>query len=336
MPRRSGVGLEAVADWENLSRAFWRAAAGKRLHAEVQRFAQQLDARLADLGRAILDGSAPEGRYRSFYVFDPKRRRILAPCFADRVRHHALMAQMGPILDRALVSDTFACRVGKGCLAAVQRAQQHTQRFAWYVKADITGYFAHIEHERLMGLLARRFKHPDLLALCQRILTRTPDGPPRGLPIGALTSQHFANLYLDGLDRFLLEQLQVRGLVRYMDDSVWWCDSHAEARETLAAVCAYAQRERGLTVKPTARIGRSAQGVPFLGFRVLPSNLRLSLRRRRRYAAARARCERAWRLGLIDDLGLQAGMAAALAITAHADATGWRRNQLARRGSVDA
>lgn len=160
------------------------------------------------------------------------------------------------------------------------------------MKIDVRAYFASIEHSILRTVLARRFKDPGLLALCDAILASVPGGPGRGLPIGALTSQYFANRYLDVLDRYLLEGLRVRGVVRSMNDVVWWCDSRKAARAALAAVWDFAARERAVTVKARARIGRSAHGVTFLGFRVLPGALRLSLRRRRCYAAARDRWER--------------------------------------------
>lgn len=336
MPHRSQVNLVDVASLDTLAAAFWQASRGKRLRDDVQCFEANLDQELARLRDAILLGQAPRGEWLSFRISDPKPRRILAPCFRDRVLHHALMAHMAPVLERGLVDDTFACRPGKGTLAAVRRAQQHVRRFPWFVKADMRAYFASIDHAVLRGVLHRRFKDPGLLALCDRILERTPDPPGRGLPIGALTSQHFANAYLDGLDRFLLETLRVRGLVRYMDDVVWWCDSRETARDTLAAARAFVAHERGLELKSDASIGRSAYGLSFLGFRIRAGTLRLSLRRRRRYTAARARWERAFAEGRVDAPGLQVGYAAALGITAHAAAAAWRRAELLRRPPLDA
>ena len=336
MPRRSAITLEDVASLDTLAAAFWRAARPHRDRDEVRRWSADLDGFLARLRDDVLAGRSPDGRWTAFSIRDPKPRQILAPCFRDRVLHHALMAHMGPVLERARVADTFACRAGKGTLAAVHRAQQHVRRFPWYVKVDFRAYFASIDHAILRSVLARRFKDPGVLALCDAILASTPGVPGLGLPIGALTSQYFANSYLDALDRYLLEGLRVRGMVRYMDDVVWWCDSLEVARATLAAVRTFAARERGVTVKADARIGRSAQGVTFLGFRVLPAMLRLSLRRRRRYVVARSRWERRYATGMINARQLQAGYDAALAITAHASARGWRRAQLHRRPPVDA
>jgi RNA-directed DNA polymerase len=329
--KRSRVGLTQVADWHNLAAAFQRAARGKWARDEVRAFRADLLGQLAALRGDILDGSVAVGRMRAFRIRDPKPRIIHAPCFRARVLHHALMAHVGPVLDRALVDDTYACRVGKGALAAVRRVQHHARRYRWYAQIDIRGYFASIDHRVLLALLERRFKDRGLLRLMRRIIDAHHAAPGRGLPIGALTSQHFANYYLAGLDRLLLEGAGVRGLVRYMDDVVWWGDDRASVRRALELARDYAEDELGLTVKQPVRVGPSAAGVSFCGFRILPGRLLLSRRRKRRYAQSRRAWEAAFAAGRVDVRGLQAGYASALAITAHADAAAWRREQLRRR-----
>ena len=120
-----------------------------------------------------------------------------------------------------------------------------------------------------------------------------------------------------------------------MDDIVWWVDGRRQASETLAAASEYLASDRHLNLKPTAQIGRSEQGLPFLGFRVLPGSLRLSLRRKRRYRAARLRWEQEYADGKVDESGLQTSYAAALGITAHADASAWRRAELQQHPSPE-
>lgn len=335
MPRRSPASLLEVTSRDNLLAAFGLAARASHFSTGARRFAASLEPEIACLRDDIFSGRAPEGRWSLFWIHDPKLRRILAPSFRDRILHHAMMRVMAPVLERSLVDDTFACRTGKGTLAAVHRAQAHARRSPWFVKADVRSYFASIDHGVLAGLLRRRFRDPGLLGLCERVLSRVPDGPGRGLPIGALTSQWFANVYLDGLDRWLLEGARVRGMVRYMDDVVWWCDDRAEAHATLGHARDYLARERRLELRDNAQIGRSECGVPFLGFRVSPGTLRLSLRRRRRYRIARAWWEGAFARGAIGEHALQAGYSSALAITAHAHARDYRAAELRRRPPVD-
>lgn len=330
--QRSTVKLADIADWHTLAAAFHRAAIGKRNRPEVQRFAADLDNQLARLRAEIIAGTVRVGRSRRFRIHDPKPRIIHAPCFRERVLHHAIMAHVGPVLDRALVDDTYACRTGKGALAAVQRAQHHARRWPWWCKIDIRAYFASIDHQVLKALLARKFKDRDLLALLARIIDAHTDGrdPARGLPIGALTSQQFANFYLGGLDRLLLDQCRVRGLVRYMDDLVWWGDSRAEVHAALDAARASCADALRLAIKSPTLVGRSAHGLMLCGYRILPGRVLLSRRRRRRYSERRRYWEQLYAEGRIDARTLQAGYSAALGITLHADAADWRREQLRR------
>jgi hypothetical protein len=135
---------------------------------------------------------------------------------------------------------------------------------------------------------------------------------------------------LGSLDRLLLEGCRVGGLVRYMDDLVWWGDTRAEVRDALAAACHHAAQRLRLVVKEPMLVGPRERGLPFCGYRIQPRRLLLSRRRKRRYIACRRHWERAYACGQIDAGALQRGFASALGITAHADAVAWRREQLRR------
>ncbi|MCH9688419.1 MAG: reverse transcriptase/maturase family protein [Deltaproteobacteria bacterium] len=333
--RRSRVSLEQITSLDTLTGAFWRAARGKRQRPDVARFAADLDGELLRLRAGVMSGTIELGQMRSFTIRDPKPRRIHAPCFRERVLHHALMAHVGPVLDRSLVDDTFACRPGKGTLAAVHRAQHHLRRYRWYVQIDVRAYFASIDHHVLCLALRRKLRDGGVVALCDDIVRAYEASPGRGLPIGALTSQHFANYYLGPLDRWVLEQQRVAGMVRYMDDVLAWCHDRQHAREVLAGLHEFAGSSLRLELKP-GQIQRSERGVSFLGFGILPGMIRLSRRRRRRYVRARRGIEAAYRAGLVDGNALQAGYAATLVTTAHADARRWRAEQLRREPAVDA
>jgi hypothetical protein len=328
--RRTRIDPARVAEYANLTDAALKAARGKRTLPEVGSFFAHFEVNLARLGVAIRTGNIPLGGYRCFQVHDPKPRLIHAPDFPDRVIHHALLNHMGATFERTEVPGSYACRPGKGVLAAALAAQRAIRRYPWYVKIDIRGYFNHIDHGILLDLLSRRFKGRDGLALLARIVESYHTRPGKGLPIGTLTSQHFANFYLDGLDRFLLETLRVQAQVRYMDDILWWCESRSAAKAQLAAVQAFVAEHRCLTIKANPQINRSARGVTFCGFRILPGALRLSRRRRLCYQRGRARWESAWRRGEISAQELQAGYAAIHSIVAHGDTQGWRREQLLR------
>ena len=187
--RRTAIHLDDVAERDHLAWAFWRAARGKRHRPEVRRFAADLDRRLDAMQAQILGGRMPVGRYHRFQIRDPKPRTIHAPAFPERVLHHALMARLEPAFERYLVANTFACRPGKGSLAAVLRAQHYGRRRRWYLKLDVRAYFASIDHDVLKALIRRQIKGGGVLALVDRIIDAYSVSPGRGLPIGALTSQ---------------------------------------------------------------------------------------------------------------------------------------------------
>lgn len=321
--KQSRVTLIDVAEWSNLGRAAHTAGLGKRDRPEARAFIRDLDANLNRLGAMIRDNTVEVGRSREFHIHDPKPRVIHAPCFEERVLHHAITNHVGPVLDRSLINDTFACRKGKGTIAAVQRCQQHVRRFPWFAKLDIRHYFGSIDHEILKAQLRRKFRDAGLLGLLDRIIDAHHSSPGCGLPIGALTSQCLANSYLGRLDRFLLEQRRVCGMLRYMDDFAFWGRSRLEVRQHVAAVKCFVADELALDVKLPGQINRSDHGITFCGYRVFAGTIRLAASRRRRFRVTQRKWERAWLEGRISSQELQRGYAAALAITAHADSRQW-------------
>ncbi len=326
--KRSPLSVADIADMHTLAAAFHAAAKGKRARGDVEAFRANLDRELLDIRTALLNGTIELGRMRCFHIRDPKPRIIHAPCFQERVLHHAIMAHAGPVLDRVLVDDSYACRAGKGTLAAVQRVQHHAERHAWYAQIDIKSYFASIDHGILLSQLGRLFKNAGLLSLFADIIGSFHSTPGKGLPIGTLTSQYFANFHLAAADRIVLEQSGADGFVRYMDDLIWWGADRESVRATLAVVRNDLQTRLGLAVKQPVRVGRSRDGIAFCGYRILPGRLLLSRRRKRRYRELRAAAETAWCAGEIDDAGLQRAYGSALALTAHTQAVGWRRGEL--------
>jgi len=317
------VSLDDIADWDNLASAAWRASAGKRTRHEVRAFLDNLLSNLTTLRRDILDGTVEIGRARTFHIRDPKPRIITAACFRERVLQHAVMWHVGPLLECALVDDTFACLTGRGTRAAVKRTQQHARRFPWYAKMDIRHYFASIDHNVLKSLLRRRLKGRGTVALVDRIIDAYGDGNGQGLPIGALTSQWFANYYLGPLDRFLLEDRRVAGLVRYMDDFVFWGENASEVHATVHAAEEFLHATLHLQCRPPTQVNRSVKGVTVCGYRVFSGTIHLGRTRRDRFVYALTHWEDEWLAGRITSRELQRCVDAALGMTADADARNW-------------
>ena len=326
--KRSRVSLEDIADWETLNIAFGRAALGKRGRGDVEAFRADLDRNLGHLRQSLLDENYAPGPMRSFSIRDPKPRMIHAPAFRDRVVHHALMAHMGPVLDRSLIADSYACRVGKGSHAAVARAARLSRRADWFIHADIGQYFASVDHGVLIGQLERKFSDHGLMRLVGRILAA--HHPNSGLPIGALTSQNFANFHLGEVDRLISEHSCSLGYVRYMDDMVWWADNAEACRDVLHDLRAkLAEMRLALKLGPEPR--RSRDGMTFCGFRVFPGRVLLAKRARRRFMGQLSAAECAFQAGQIDEAELQQRVDPVLATIAHADAREWRRSLLEDR-----
>ncbi|SEQ78978.1 Retron-type reverse transcriptase [Nitrosomonas sp. Nm51] len=328
--KRILITLEAISERKNLVLALHKAARGKRHRSDVQAFFHNMDANLNRLGRDICQLRLPYGLFRTFEIHDPKKRLIHAACFEDRVFHHALMNLAGEVLERAMMPQSFACRRGMGVHKAAKKVQQLLCRNTWYGKIDIDGYFASIPHGRLLEVLLRRYKGEACIAQFKRIIASYQSGPETGLPIGSLTSQYFANYYLDGLDRLLSASTLVKGHVRYMDDVIWWGDDRQSVRDVLQFLVEWLWRERTLKIKPNAQIQPSSHGVTYCGFRVLRGAMRLSRRRKRRYQQRRLYWEQLCRHGEISPQQLQRAYAGVQAITAQTDSRAWRIENLRR------
>lgn len=328
--KRTRICLDEIAEIQNLVSAFQKAAKGKRHRRNVQLFLENFDENCNTLGRDIRAGLLPYGRFRTFRIFDPKERLIHAACFEDRVFNHAFMNLAGFTLEKAMTPYSYACRPDMGVHRAIQKVQQHLRQYAFYVKVDIAGYFASINHVLLMNVLQRKCKGAECHAQLQRVLDCFEKETGRGLPIGSLTSQYFANYYLDGLDRMLADHSLVRAQVRYMDDIIWWCDTRQQARKMLDIVREWLCTKRDLVLKPDVQIQLSKQGVSYCGFRILRGTIRISRRRKRSYQKRRQYWERLYLDGMLDASGLQRAYASVHAITSGADSREWRKENLLR------
>ena len=321
--KRAGGLFGRILDRENLRLAYWKASRGKAARPSRMAYAANLDEELDRLSEGLADGSYPVGNYARFVIHDPKEREICAAPFGERVLHHALMNVCEPWFDKWLVFDTFACRKGKGQLAAVRRAQHFARHHAWFLKCDFHKYFDSIPHDRLRVLLRRKFKDERLLAWFDRIIDTYETSPGHGLPIGNLTSQHFANLYLDGLDR------RHRPYVRYMDDFIFWGNSREDMKRMLEDVVAYARDELGLSLKESPFVNRTVQGMDFLGMRVFPDRIWLSRASKRRFLEKTAFLERKLERGDIPQLEAQERLTALTAFVRQCDSLPWRKAVLA-------
>lgn len=292
---RSHGGIWAkIVSVENLHEAWRRVRRGHASSAAVQMYGVDLDANLAKLRGRLLDGTYRPAGYRQFKIFDPKPRTISCASVADRIVHHALCGVITPLIERRFVSVSFACRKGYGAHAACALARRYAGRAGYFCKMDVRKYFDSIDHERLLATLLPLFRETEVKRLLRGIVSCPVPGLPSdcGLPIGNLTSQWFANLYLDAFDHEALAGLGGSvpvGYLRYMDDFVFFVRGKAEAWRLHDAVRRWLKDKRGLDIKDEATVvAPVSEGVPFLGLRIWPSCWRLKrerfLRTRRTFA----------------------------------------------------
>lgn len=285
-----------IYDWENLRLAHHYASRGKRGKYAAAAFEFRLADNLLALQHDLESKTYQPGAYHSFHIHDPKRRLISAAPFRDRVVHHGLCNLIEPIFERTFVHDSYANRVGKGTHRALDRAQAFARRFRYMLQCDVQQFFPAIDHRILKTILARKIPDPDVLWLVDRILAsgvgvlaeeyrmRYFPGDtlwaalrPRGLPIGNLTSQFWANCYLNGFDHFVKRELRCQGYVRYVDDFLLFADAKKTLWAWREAVTERMDRLR-LTIHPGAHPRPTSEGFPFLGFIVYPSHRRLKRR----------------------------------------------------------
>jgi retron-type reverse transcriptase len=281
-----------VVEPANLARAFHDAGRGKRDRREVLRFEHDLEGRLLAIRRELEAGLYRWGEYRRFRIRDPKPREIRAPVFRDRVVHHALFNVLDPLIRRGLIADTYACIPGRGTHRAVARFRAFVRARdgrGWVLKCDVRRYFASVDHEVLKGRLARVVGDRRLLALLHGLVDHGAERPGKGMPIGNLTSQMFANLYLDALDHFVKEELRVRHYLRYMDDFLVVVDDRDEARRLLGQIESYVDTELRLALNPR-RVTISSLDHPqdVLGTSITPT-VAVRVRRKRAAPVAPAR-----------------------------------------------
>jgi retron-type reverse transcriptase len=279
--KRKNFLFDHIIDYNNIRLAFLKAIRGKRESLSFVSFCQALDKNLSLLRDKLSTLDYKWGGYKSFLITDPKLRTISTAPFEQRVMHHAIMNILEPLFERPLIHHSYACRKGKGTHAAVLYAFDQCKKNPYFLKLDIRKYFDSIDHEVLKTQLRRLIKDMRVIALLDGIIDSYNTKPGKGVPIGNLTSQFFANLYLAFMDHYILEKLRPCAYCRYMDDFVLWTVSKEQLQEMLVKINEYLGKNLNLTVKPPV-FGNISSGLPFLGFLVKGKGIYLIKKKKRR------------------------------------------------------
>jgi RNA-directed DNA polymerase len=289
---RHGKLWEQIIRFENLLQAARQAQKGKRFRGNVLEFNYNLETKLLQLQHELQTRTYKPGDYRTFQIREPKLRLVSAAPYRDRVVHHALCAIVMPIFERTFIHDSYANRIGKGTHCALHRFVKFARSNQYVLQSDIRKYFPSIDRTILKTLLRRKVKCPETLWLLDLIIDSsnaqepvldyfpgdnllTPLDRPKGLPIGNLTSQSFANIYLNGFDWFIKDQLKVKNYLRYVDDFAMFSNDRTFLEEVRQATEIYLSTLR-LKLHPIkTQLFETRIGANFVGFRILRDRIRV-------------------------------------------------------------
>ena len=325
--KRTGHLIEKIADSDNLRLAFWKARKGKSHAIAVEKYRKNLDENLMILRQQIISGEVQVGDYRFFKIYEPKEREICASAFSEQVLHHALMNICHDYFEKKQIFDSYASRKGKGTYAALDRAKKYTRKYPWFLKLDMQKFFASIHHHVLKQQLEALFKDPILLQIFYAIINSYPTENERGLPIGNLTSQYFANHYLCGLDHFIKEKLFCRAYVRYMDDLIIWHFDKKALKNIYAEIRYFVENELLLSLKPVL-LNKTENGLPFLGYLLFPHYTRLKQQSKQRFIKKWRIIEWHYHKGYWSEQKCQRKVLPLLAFTQKADSKKFREKVL--------
>jgi retron-type reverse transcriptase len=288
--KRKGNLYEKIYDLDNLYLAYYKARKGKTDKKDIVAFSRNYDENLRKIRQQIQAETFTFGNYHFFKVYDPKERVICASAFEERIVQHAVMNICGCDFERYQLPNSYACRIGKGTFSAIDQIAYYAKKYPWFVKLDVRKYFDNIRHEVLKMQLRRMYKDEKLLALFGKIIDSYSVGvqnfePLRqcGLPIGNLTSQYFANHYLSYADRFVVNDLQITGYVRYMDDMFLFGKDKIGLMQKTKLFEIFLTEKLCLTFKPVV-LNKIAHGVSALGFVIYSNKIFLNQRTKKRFA----------------------------------------------------
>lgn len=279
-----------ISSIKALKRAWQKFSRGKKSRADVAAYQADLKRQLTQLHRDLVCGRYEHARYQAFTIQDPKQRQIHKATVRDRLVHQAIVTAIEPLFESRFIHDSYSCRVGKGThagrrrlLSFLRQESRNNTRKVYVLKCDVRRYFASIDHEVLLRLVERRVHDERVLELIRSVLLSHGSETGRGIPLGNVTSQLFANIYLHELDWYVKQQLGVRYYARYCDDFVIVSHDREYLRELVAPLQDFLWQTLRLELHPQKITIRSwGQGVDFLGFVLLPHAVTIRTKTRRR------------------------------------------------------
>ena len=291
MPKPRDLWQE-ICSIENLLLAYRKARKHKTLKLYIIEFEKDLRKNILLLQWELLTFTYAPKPLETFIIRDPKTRKISKSDFRDRIIHHAVCNIIEPIFEKTFIYDSYANRIGKGTLNAIIRfdefkriVSKNNTKTAYVLKADIRKYFDNVDHETLIKILERKIKDKNIISLIRIILcNHKTNEEGKGMPLGNLTSQFFANIYLNELDQYIKHELKLKYYIRYVDDFVI-IDNNEETLETYKILInQFLNKNLSLELHPEkTKIISIKKGIGLLGIRIFPHHTLLLRRNIRKF-----------------------------------------------------
>lgn len=274
----------------NLFLAWKEFKKGKSKKRNVQEFEFNLEDNLFLLCQELADKSYQHSDYTSFYITDPKLRHIHKACVRDRVLHHAIFRVLYPIFDKLFIFDSYSCRLSKGHHQAVKRLKifcdrlsRNNSRNIFALKCDIKKFFDSVDQSVLLDLIKKTTEDTNAIWLIEKVIKSFETKKGKGLPIGNVTSQLFANIYLNKFDQFVKHSLKAKHYIRYCDDFVILSESKNKLEKFIDRIGGFLEDNLKLSLHPQkVTIRKCHQGIDFLGYVIRPYCINLRTKTKRR------------------------------------------------------
>ncbi len=296
---------------------------------DVLEFKIKLEENIFHLHQTLKNKTYQHSHYTAFNVYDPKLRKIHKATVMDRVLHHAIFRILYPLFDPSFIWDSYSCRMGKGSHRAVKKlekftrkASQNNKRNIFALKCDIRKFFDSINQEILLEIIRRKIQDRDALWLIEKIIQSFP----AGLPLGNVTSQIFANIYLNELDQFVKHNLKEKYYLRYCDDFIILGESEEWLKNIIPKIACFLQENLQITLHPNKiSIRKFSQGIDFLGYVVLPHHRVLRTKTKKRMMKKISLKQKMYQEGLVSEESLNQSVQSYLGVLEHCEGCGVAR-----------
>jgi len=282
--------FEKISSLENLFFAWKEFSRGKRNKSDVREFEFELENNIFQLHRELKNKTYGHFPYSAFSICDPKLRKIHKATVRDRILHHAVFRILYHIFDKNFIFDSYSCRVGKGTHRAVdrlktfaQKASKNNQRNIFALKCDIEKFFDSVDQDILLEIIRRKIKDDGTFWLLKKIILSFQKEKGKGLPLGNVTSQLFANIYMNEFDQFMKHKMRIKHYLRYSDDFIILSDDIDYLKNLVFVMQKFLEENLHLRLHGNKIIFRThRQGIDFLGYVVFPHHKTLRTKTKKR------------------------------------------------------